>query len=92
MVIIAGGAEDAKTKNADGFFCLAPVSAGQFTISPSILADVPPTRPLTGENDAMGGLTVGVWPAGTPPQFTAKGLDTGYLMTGSLVVKTVQFK
>ncbi len=93
MLMIAGGAADAKTKGAGGFYCLAPSTAGTFTIPVSILADVPPTRPLTGgPDDSFGGIALVSVPQGNPPKFSATGLDNGFIIFGSATLRTVQFK
>lgn len=93
MMVIAGGASDAKTKASGGFFCLVNVSAGSFTVPVSFLADLPATRPLTGNGqDALGGIGLVSAPFGVPPSFNATGLDSKMIVTGSASIKTVQIQ
>jgi hypothetical protein len=93
MMIIAGGSQDAKTKQSGGFFCLVPSTAGKFTIPASMLADMVPTRPLTGGPDnTIGGISLISIPQGNPPKFSASGLDSGFVIAGSATLKTVQVK
>ena len=86
-VIFGGGAANT---SAGGFFCVADLAAGEFTVPPQILATVPP---ISGQA-AMGAfLIVGAVPAGEPPvRFTARGLDLGYILTGTIHMKQVGFR
>ena len=91
-VVIAGVVSDSKSKKSGGFACLVAASAGQFTVPASILADLPPTRPLTGTDDTLGAIALGVLPLTNLPRFGASGLTSGYGIAGSISVKTVQVK
>jgi hypothetical protein len=91
MLLIAGGVQDNKAHLGGGFFCLVKSTLGTFTVPVSVLADVPATRPLVGnQNDAYGGLALVSVPQGTPPTFTATGPDNRFVVTGSVSLKTVQ--
>ena len=93
LMVVAGGASDSKTKNSGGFFCLVPVGPGKFSVPVSVLADLPPTKPLTGgSEDSFGGIGLISVPQGTPPTFTATGLDNRLIVTGSASIKTVQIQ
>jgi hypothetical protein len=88
-----GGAADNKTKHTGGFLCLVPASAGTFTVPVSILADLPTTRALAGNNeDSLGGIGLMMAPVATSPAFSATGLDARTIMTGWASIKTVQIK
>jgi hypothetical protein len=91
-LIVVGGSSDSKTKASGGFLCLVPVSAGKFTVPLSILADLPVTRPLTGKDDAFGGIGILSAPVITSPAFTASGLDAKVVLSGWASIKTVQIK
>ena len=59
----------------------------------SILADVPATRAMTGgPDDTLGGIALVSVPQGSPPKFSASGLDSGYIIFGTATLRTVQFK
>ena len=88
-VIIAGGSTDQKTKKSGGFVCLAPVSAGTFTVPANVLNDLPPTTATIGSSDSMGMVSVMSMPLTTPPAFTAPGLDAGRLFYSLITVRAV---
>ena len=93
LLVIAGGAQDDKTKHSGGFFCLVDSTKGTFSVPVSVLADVPATRPLTGTpNDAVGGIALVSVPKGTPPTFNASGPDNRFVVVGSVSLKTVQIQ
>jgi hypothetical protein len=93
MLIIAGGAADPSAQNAGGFYCLAPATAGTFTVPVSNLANIPQTRPLTGgPTDTFGVIALISVPQGNPPQFNASGLTSGFVIPGTATLKTVQVK
>jgi hypothetical protein len=91
-LLVVGGAADSKTKNNGGFLCLVPAAAGTFTVPVSILADLPTTRPLTGNDDSFGGIGLMMAPVATSPAFSATGLDARTIMTGWASIKTVEIK
>ncbi len=88
LIWISGGgfaiAGDAKTM----FSCLAPASAGEFTVPAHILANVPASRPTPTLYDAW----VGVALLGPGVPFTARGLDDGRLLHYVNVIEPVEFQ
>jgi len=88
-VIIAGGSTNQKTKQSGGFVCLAPVSAGTFTVPANVLNDLPPTSATIGSSDSMGVVSVMSMPLTNPPAFTAPGLDAGRLFYSLITVRAV---
>jgi uncharacterized protein (TIGR03437 family) len=64
-----------------GFVCLAPVSAGQFTVPPAVLLALPAS--------SNGTLSVGDY--SNLQLFTASGLDLGLLLGGSVTSKSLAY-
>jgi hypothetical protein len=64
-----------------GFYCFAPVSAGQFTVPPSILLGMLPGAGITEvlNNTAL-------------QRFTAPGMDIGFASAGSIQLILTAFK
>jgi hypothetical protein len=88
LVVIAGGSVNQITNAAAGFFCSAPLAAGTFTVPASVLANLPVNSAGTPE-DTVGLLLVGTVPGGGFSTFSAKGLDSGLVLYGTLDIKTV---
>jgi uncharacterized protein (TIGR03437 family) len=89
-VVILGFSTDQQSKNSGGFMCLAPASAGTFTVSPNVLADLPGTPASLNEDTISVGL-LGMFSVPTDPQkFTASGLDAGIVFQTALTAKTVK--
>lgn len=67
--------------------CLAPVTAGTFTVPPALLAALPATP----ANSAVASAYVGVssFPLLNPSQFSATGLNAGFLLPASATVQAV---
>lgn len=88
-VVILGFSTDQQTKNSGGFMCLAPATAGTFTIPPYVLADLPASAAAGVETMSVGML--GMFAVPTDPQrFAAAGLDAGMAFQTTLRAKTVQ--
>ena len=60
------------------FICVAPIGPGQFTIPSSILLALPPAGAQS--LSSFGFLVMGS--VSNPVQFTAPGLDFGYVLVG----------
>ena len=69
------------------FTCIAPVSAGTFTVPPSVLAALPASS-STSQNPSI--LMVGTTTA--PVKFSATGLDVGYLYSTSVSGQSVFYQ
>jgi len=67
--------------------CVAPVSAGKFTVPVEILQSLPATPASATRVPAW--LLVTSVPLQTPTQFQATGLETGYLVPAAPAVKTI---
>ncbi|MGP8247979.1 MAG: BACON domain-containing protein [Bryobacteraceae bacterium] len=76
-LVILGGSSDQQSKNSGGFFCLAPVSAGTFTVPSNVLMDLPPTGPVTNIQNTIGVIAIAALPLSNPTHFTAPGLTNG---------------
>lgn len=88
-VVIGGGSTDQKSKKSGGFICLAPASAGTFTVPPSALTDLPPTGNVIGTSDSLGTLFLGAAPLANPATFTAPGLAAGRIFYTFLTARAV---
>jgi uncharacterized protein (TIGR03437 family) len=73
-----------------GFECIAPTSAGQFTIPSVVLLSLPPTPAGGITSGAFGYL--GVSALSAQKNFTATGLDLGYLSASSSTAQTVTYQ
>jgi hypothetical protein len=92
-MLVVGGAQDNSTHTAGGFMCLVPATKGTFTVPVSILADLQPTKPLTGgPGDSLGGLAILTVPTGGALTFTATGVDNKFVVVGSVSLKAVQIQ
>jgi hypothetical protein len=88
-VVIGGGSTDQKSKKSGGFICLAPASAGTFTVPPSALTDLPATGSVIGPSDSLGTLFLGAAPLANPPTFTAPGIAAGRIFYTFLTARVV---
>ena len=91
-VLIAGLSSDQSTKATAVFVCLAPASAGQFTVPTSALSNLPTAPALADFEKRYGLLVVGALRSGNYPTFTAQGISTGLVVPASLDIRTVEVK
>jgi uncharacterized protein (TIGR03437 family) len=88
-VLLAGASTDQTTKASAGFYCLAPANTGQFTVPATILSGLPPTRGTSLE-DSAGAVIFATIPNGAEvPKFSARGLDYGIVLSGTISLRTV---
>ena len=88
--IVFGGGVDLPSNVTGEFVCVAPPGSSSFTVPPTALANVPATR-----NNLLrskGVVYVGALPLASPTSFTATGLDTGAILPGVFLGKTVIFQ
>ena len=71
-----------------GFTCLAPASAGRFTVPAAVLLALPP---VTGGGPTPGGFFT-VSYSSNPVRFTATGLDAAYLIFANSTTKSVNYQ
>ena len=89
-VLILGGSTDQQSKNSGGFSCLAPISAGTFTVPSNVLMDLPPTGAVTGIQNTIGMIALGALPLSNPTHFTASfGLTNGLAVQAYITVLAV---
>ena len=89
-VIVFGGGVDLPSNATGEFVCVAPAGSSSFVVPPTALANVPATR-----NNLLlskGVVYVGTLPLASPAAFTATGLDTGAILAGAFLGKTVIFQ
>jgi uncharacterized protein (TIGR03437 family) len=89
-VVIFGGAVDLPSNGSAVFACVASPGATSFTIPANILQALPPTRANLVRS--KGAIYVGSFSSQSPTTFSATGLDTGLVLPGSFVGKTVIFQ
>jgi hypothetical protein len=89
-VWIWGGAADGATDATVVFSCLAPASAGSFTIPARVLSRVPPLRTRRSQTNSW--LGVADLNSGNLRQFEAGGLDRGFADSFAQVVSVVQYR
>jgi hypothetical protein len=81
-VTISGGSimEDSTgTSGVFAFFsCLAPVSAGSFTLGPNVLLQLPASTVLSEDGITISLSSLSVGNGSMPTQFSAPGLDYGF--------------
>ena len=70
------------------FVCIAPISAGQFSVPPSVLLSLPVSGATLGSSTSI--LLLGT--SSNPQSFTAPGLDIGYFIATSATGGTVSFQ
>lgn len=68
------------------FVCTGPISAGKFTVSPSVLLSLPPSGSQVGTSLLLVGAT------SNPQAFSAPGLDAGFVLATSIAGGSVTFK
>ena len=88
-VLILGGSTNQQSKNSGGFGCLAPISAGTFTVPSNVLMDLPPTGAVTSIQNTIGMIALGALPLSNPTHFAASGLTNGLAVHAYLTVLAV---
>ncbi|HEX4274410.1 MAG TPA: hypothetical protein VHZ74_03595, partial [Bryobacteraceae bacterium] len=76
----------ANTEVGAFFVCTGPISAGKFTVPPSVLLSLPASGNQLGTSLLLLGTT------SNPQTFTAPGLDAGFVFATSLAGGSVAFK
>jgi uncharacterized protein (TIGR03437 family) len=89
-VVIYGGGVDLPSNATGEFVCVAPAGSSSFTVPATALANVPATR--ANVLQSKGVVYVGALPLASPTAFTATGLDTGAILAGAFIGKTVIFQ
>lgn len=87
LVAVVGFSEDLPANASTVFACLAPSGASSFTVPPSILANLPPTRPNVLQSKSVVYL-IGLTPS-APTALKASGLDAGQIISTYISGKTV---
>jgi uncharacterized protein (TIGR03437 family) len=87
-VLILGAATDQKTKAGAGFLCVAAGADRRFQVPPSAMSNLPLTRGAALE-DSFGILGISSLSLGAIAPFTAPGLDMGFVVPGTLDLRTV---
>ena len=95
-MLVIGGSSDPNTQASGGFTCLAPMSAGTFTVPVNSLADLVAVNPSatvsSGSSSQLGVLGLMPLPLTSPQKFTATGLDIAYAFDTTMVLESVQVK
>jgi hypothetical protein len=75
------------------FFCMAPVSAGQFTVPSIVTLSMPASTNQTGSAPGAGSIPTGVLSVGTvvTGAFNAPGIDLGVISSSVLALKNVSY-
>jgi hypothetical protein len=89
-VVIYGGGVDLPSNATGEFVCVAPAGSSSFTVPATALANVPATR--ANLLRSKGVVYVGALPLSSPTAFTATGIDTGAILPGAFIGKTVIFQ
>ena len=92
-ILILAGSSDQNSQASGGFTCLAPATAGTFTVPANALADMIPIGAQTDPASIFGMLSLmPLQPANM--QFTKlpTGLDVGVAFNTTMTVRTVQVK
>ena len=89
-VLVAAVSVDALSRATGAALCVAPGMAGHVRLPPLLLANLPATRNVPGVPQSY--LVVAALPAGTPPSFHARGIQTGILLAVEAYARTVQFR
>jgi hypothetical protein len=87
VVLIAGASRDDRHNSAAMFLCVAPAAAGSFDVPQTILRSLPLT-PST-SLDVAAQVVVGAAPVREPFRFSVPGLDAGFVLPGTLEMKSV---
>jgi hypothetical protein len=90
-VLINGSSANPATQAGAGFFCVAPASAGAFTVPAWVLSALPASGPASDFPVPAGFLQVGTTLA-SPARFQARGVDAGYLNWSVLQLKLVNYQ
>ncbi|MFN7921777.1 MAG: VWA domain-containing protein [Bryobacteraceae bacterium] len=88
-VVVIGAATDQRTKAGAGFVCIAAGSDKRFQVPPSAMSNLPATRGAALE-DSFGLLGISSLSLGSLAPFTARGLDMGLIVPGTLDLRTVE--
>jgi uncharacterized protein (TIGR03437 family) len=91
-VLIAGIASDQANKASGLFMCLAPASAGRFTVPTSAMSNMPSAPGLADFSQRFGILVVAALRSGNFPTFTAPGIASGIIVPASIEMRTVEVR
>jgi hypothetical protein len=95
-MLVIGGSSDPNSQASGGFTCLAPISAGTFTVPVNSLADLVAVNPSasvsSGSSSQLGVLGLMPLPLTSPQKFTATGLDLAFAFQSTMVLESVQVK
>ncbi len=86
-VFVYGLGTDLPTNSSYSFLCRANPGDSSFTVPPTVLANLPPTRAQL--TQSLAAVYVGQWPIANPVLFTASGLDFGSAVAASVQGTTV---
>ncbi|HZT39479.1 MAG TPA: hypothetical protein VFA28_16420 [Bryobacteraceae bacterium] len=86
----ASNPSDPRTAIASGFQCMAPYSAGAFTVPPYVLLAMTPSMTISGVSVPTGLLSLSL--SAQPVRFTAPGLDNGFIAAANSSGKLVNYK
>lgn len=86
----ASNPSDPRTAIATGFQCMAPYSAGTFTVPPYVLLAMVPSMTISGVSVPTGLLSLSL--SAQPVRFTAPGLDTAFIAAANSSGKLVNYK
>lgn len=91
LVVIDGSSANPSTRAGAGYFCVAPASAGTFTVPAWVLSALPASGPASDFAVPAGFLQVGMTLA-SPARFQARGVDAGYINWSVLQMKLVNYQ
>jgi uncharacterized protein (TIGR03437 family) len=74
------------------FSCLAPASAGTFTVGPDVLLQLPASTSISEDGITFSLSTLGLGNSPMPVSFTATGLDVGLASTSVSATATVTYQ
>lgn len=92
FVAVAGISANVDSDVSGAFVCSAQPSAGSFTVPSTVLSSLPANSPWTGEDFPFGALVVATAPLTDTAKFSAEGLDLGYFIYMTQLLKNVNFK
>lgn len=88
----ASNPNDPKTAIATGFQCMAPYSAGTFTVPPYVLLAMLPSASVSAGGISIPTGLLSLSLSAQPVRFTAPGLDTGFIAAANSSGKLVNYK
>ena len=95
-MLVVGASSDPNTQASGGFTCLAPMSAGTFTVPVNSLSDLVAVNPSatvsSGSSSQLGVLGLMPLPMTSPQKFTATGLAMAYAFDTTMILESVQVK